>query len=469
MDHVSAASDIALSVTDVSKAYFIYERPQDRLKQMLWRGRRKFHAEFWALRDITFEVQKGETVGIVGPNGSGKSTLLQVICGTVTPTTGTVARNGRVSALLELGSGFNPEFTGRENVYLNATILGLTKAEVDERFESIERFADIGQFIDSPVKHYSSGMFARLAFSVAVHVDPEILIVDEILAVGDAAFQRRCLSKFYDIRRSGCTILFVSHDQYQVKSVCQRAIYLEKGRQKLFGSAGRVIDTYMVDMEAAEAARRSNEVGRAVAPVIHAAKSGGELRSDADGSRQSHETGSAPSPVAIATGALSEPMPASPDSQTPTFQFPYRIDSVRLFAYDGSERQHISTGDDLMLEMTFRALSDPPAGPISFVFNLYRHDDLYICGTTTLMDGIAPQPGFQSGRVKIRFPSLPLLSGRYKWRVAINDHGGFSVLAEAKDVCPFTVIDNFNAVGIVDLRREWSVEVMECGMASHNH
>lgn len=243
------SSDSVISIKDVSKIYQIYERPQDRLKQMLWPGTRKFHDEFWALKGINFEVKKGETVGIVGRNGSGKSTLLQVICGTVTPTTGIVERNGRISALLELGSGFNPEFTGRENVFLNGTINGLSRMEMEARFDKIVAFADIGQFIDSPVKHYSSGMFARLAFSVAIHVDPEILIVDEILAVGDSAFQRKCLNKFYEIREAGCSILFVSHDQYQVKSICQRALYLEKGLQKMFGPAGHVIDEYMIDME----------------------------------------------------------------------------------------------------------------------------------------------------------------------------------------------------------------------------
>ncbi|BAL26056.1 ABC transporter ATP-binding protein [Azoarcus sp. KH32C] len=427
------SSEIAIAVRDVSKVYHIYERPQDRLKQMLWRGRRKFHDDFWALQGIDFEVEKGETVGIVGRNGSGKSTLLQIICGTLTPTTGTVERKGRISALLELGSGFNPEFSGRENVYLNGSILGLSRAEVDERFDRIAAFADIGQFIDSPVKHYSSGMFARLAFSVAVHVDPEILIVDEILAVGDAAFQRRCMSKFYEIRESGCTILFVSHDQYQVKSVCQRAVYLERGMQKMFGPAGRVIDAYMVDMEAVEAARLPPVTKPVEALVAE--------------------------PVATGDVPLEEPAvePAlAPPSQ---ILFPYLIESVRMSAADGRDVDEVATGDELILTMRYRAITPTPPDRISFVFNLYRHDGFYVCGTTTLMDGMAPHPGTRNGEVSVRFPSFPLLSGRYKWRVAINDHGGFSVLAEAKEVCPFSVVDNFDAVGIVNLAREWQFSI----------
>jgi ABC-type polysaccharide/polyol phosphate transport system ATPase subunit len=419
------SSDLAISIRNVSKAYQIYDRPHDRLKQMLFGSRRKYHEEFWALHDINFDVRKGETVGIVGRNGSGKSTLLQIICGTVTPTQGSVEKQGRVSALLELGSGFNTEFTGRENVYLNGSILGLNKEEIDNRFDRIAGFADIGDFIDSPVKHYSSGMFARLAFSVAIHVDPEILIVDEILSVGDAAFQRRCLSKFYEIRESGCTILFVSHDQYQVKSVCQRALYLEQGRQKLFGPAGSVIDEYIVDMEAKEAAR---EVLSQAATVTVAAE---------------------PAPEVVAE----TPAPTSGDQ----LLFPYLIESVLLMSADGQGVDEISTGEDLLICMKYRALTKSPPERISFVFNLYRHDGFYICGTTTIMDGFSPYPGTQGGQVTVRFPSFPLLSGQYKWRVAINDHGGFSVLAEAKDVCKFSVVDNFNAVGIVNLQREWQI------------
>lgn len=429
------SSDVAIAVRNVSKVYHIYERPQDRLKQMLWRGRRKFHDEFWALGGIDFEVLKGETVGIIGGNGSGKSTLLQIVCGTVTPTTGTVERNGRLSALLELGSGFNPEFTGRENVFLNGSILGLSRSEMDERFDMIAAFADIGQFIDSPVKHYSSGMFARLAFSVAIHVNPEILIVDEILAVGDAAFQRRCLSKFYEIRESGCAILFVSHDQYQVKSVCQRAVYLERGRQKLFGPAGRVIDAYTIDMEAAEAAR--TKVERPSAPALPV-----ENRK------------------ALEAVCRDESVPQSSAMLMPDdgCERPYLIESVRLLTHDSTETVEVETGAELWLEMKYRALTRNPPGRISFVFNMYRHDDLYVCGTTTLMDGIAPFPGSQLGKVRIRFPSIPLLSGEYKFRVAINDHGGFVTLAELNEACKFSVVDNFNAVGLLNLPREWHVE-----------
>jgi ABC-type polysaccharide/polyol phosphate transport system ATPase subunit len=445
------SSDIAISIQGISKAYEIYDRPHDRLKQMIFGSRRKFHEEFWALQNIDFEVRKGETVGIVGRNGSGKSTLLQIICGTVTPTSGSIEKQGRVSALLELGSGFNPEFTGRENVYLNGSILGLTREDMDHRFDRIAAFADIGNFIDSPVKHYSSGMFARLAFSVAIHVDPEILIVDEILAVGDAAFQRRCLSKFYEIREEGCSILFVSHDQYQVKSVCNRALYLEHGQQKMFGDAGRVIDMYMIDTESAESASstQSTKAGEQAGadPTIPSPNKNPDAGSSAADEQEGAESKSAASTIGHPTDYASQAT------------FPFLIESVRFLSALGEPVTEINCGDTVAIEMKFRSLVASPPKKISFVVNLYRHDGLYICGTTTLMDGMAPHSSGCSGRVLVRFPDLPLLSGRYKWRVAINDHGGFAVLADAKEVCPFTVVDSFNAVGLINLKREWDIQI----------
>jgi lipopolysaccharide transport system ATP-binding protein len=245
-------STVAIRVSGMGKCYQIYDRPQDRLWQSLWRGRKTFFREFWALRDVSFEIRKGETVGIIGRNGSGKSTLLQLIAGTLTPTTGEVLVNGRIAALLELGSGFNPEFTGRENVYMNAAILGLSTNEIDGRFDEIAAFADIGDFIDQPVKTYSSGMMLRLAFAVSVCVDPDILIVDEALAVGDMAFQHKCMDRLRKLTRSGTTLLFVSHDIYAVKSFCQRALYLEQGRSKGTGDAGELIEQYLLDIRDAE-------------------------------------------------------------------------------------------------------------------------------------------------------------------------------------------------------------------------
>lgn len=240
-------SDIAISVRNLTKTFRIFGHPGDRIKQALTLGRMRFHREFTALKDVSFDVKKGETVGIIGRNGSGKSTLLQLICGIIKPTSGTVTVNGRVSALLELGAGFNPEFTGRENVYFQGALMGFTKAQMDERFVDIAAFADIGEFIDQPVRTYSSGMFVRLAFAVAASVEPDILVVDEALSVGDISFQQKCLERIHKMQEAGTTIFLVSHDIMLMRSFGDTLIYLEKGRIKVSGEPERVGETYIRD------------------------------------------------------------------------------------------------------------------------------------------------------------------------------------------------------------------------------
>jgi lipopolysaccharide transport system ATP-binding protein len=236
--------DIAISLINVSKSFKRYARPVDRLKELLLPGK-SYAQEFWAVSDISFDIFKGETMGIIGRNGAGKSTLLQLICGTLTPTSGEIQVNGKISALLELGAGFNPEFTGRENVYINGAIMGLSRQEVDKRFDSIAAFADIGEFINQPVKTYSSGMYVRLAFAAAIHVDPDILIVDEALAVGDMFFQAKCMARMRQMMDAGVTVLFVSHDTAAVRSFCQRCAFFEHGKLKEIGKASEVVASYM--------------------------------------------------------------------------------------------------------------------------------------------------------------------------------------------------------------------------------
>jgi lipopolysaccharide transport system ATP-binding protein len=235
---------VALRVEKVSKQYRIYERPGDRLKESLTRGLLRRHQEFWALRDVDFEIEAGTTVGIVGPNGCGKSTLLQIISGTLAPTHGDVWHDGRIAALLELGAGFDHEFTGVENVYMNAGLLGLTRRETDALFPAIERFAEIGPFLYQPVKTYSSGMYVRLAFAIAASVEPDILIIDEALAVGDAVFQHRCLRRINELHERGATVLFVSHDAAAVRALCSRAILLRSGGIIADGKPAEVLNLY---------------------------------------------------------------------------------------------------------------------------------------------------------------------------------------------------------------------------------
>lgn len=248
-----SSKDVAIRVQGLSKCYAIYASPSDRLKQfilprlqrLIGKVPKQYFREFWALKDVSFEVKKGETVGIIGRNGSGKSTLLQMICGTLSPTSGSIQTRGRIAALLELGSGFNPEFTGRENVYMNAAVLGLSKEEVDKRFHDIAAFADIGQFIDQPVKTYSSGMVVRLAFAVQSQVEPDILVVDEALSVGDAKFQAKCFERLRQLKENGTSILLVTHSSEQIVTHCSMAILLNNHVQLETGEPKHVVNRYM--------------------------------------------------------------------------------------------------------------------------------------------------------------------------------------------------------------------------------
>ncbi|MBS3934551.1 MAG: ABC transporter ATP-binding protein [Sulfuritalea sp.] len=247
-----SSNDIALSVNNLGKCYQIYDTPRDRLKQfvaprlqrLMGQTPKQYFREFWALKDLTFEVQKGETVGIVGRNGSGKSTLLQMICGTLNPSGGSIQANGRIAALLELGSGFNPEFTGRENVYMYGSVLGLSREEIDQRFDAIAAFADIGDFIEQPVKTYSSGMVVRLAFAMIAHVDAEIMVIDEALAVGDAVFTQKCMRFLRKFKEAG-TLIFVSHDMGSVLNLCQRAVWLHHGQLRQLGESKEIAEAYL--------------------------------------------------------------------------------------------------------------------------------------------------------------------------------------------------------------------------------
>ena len=237
-------NDWAIQAEGLSKCYRIFNSPRQRLIQAFWGKRRQLYREFWALRDVSFNLARGQTLGVVGRNGSGKSTLLQLLCGTLTPTLGRIRVNGRVGALLELGSGFNPEFSGRENVYLNGAVLGLSQEEIDHRLDDILAFADIGEFIEQPVKTYSSGMAVRLAFAVQAHIDPDILVVDEALAVGDELFQRKCYSRLERLKQNGTSILLVTHSCPQIIQHCDRALLLHRGQLRLLGEPQRITTFY---------------------------------------------------------------------------------------------------------------------------------------------------------------------------------------------------------------------------------
>jgi len=428
----------------VSKRYRRFERPEDRLKELLSWRRRRYSTEFWALKNVSLEAYSGETVGIVGRNGSGKSTLLKMICGTIQPTHGNIAVRGRISALLELGAGFNNEFTGRENIKLNASLLGLSPGEISDRMDAILSFADIGSYIDQPVKYYSSGMFARLAFAVAVNVDPQILIIDEILAVGDASFQRKCIERIFQIKQSGCTILFVSHDAYQVKTICDRALYLNKGEPVGFGPAKDIIDLYTYDIERADTFLASLPIETNPATQL-------QDKSPVGNAEPADSTGL----------ALDQRDTSSIDDENAAPP-PFEIVSVEMAADGMPSPIQIESGARVEFTVRYRALRKDYPRLGSFVFNLKRHDDLYVCGATTLMEKLPPSELHEFGEFRLTFPQLNLLAGRYKIRFAINDTFGWGVFAERADACVFQVKDNYASHGLVDLPREWmSSEVRE--------
>ncbi len=252
-----SSDDIAISARNLTKTYRIFGHPGDRIKQSMSFGLRKYHRVFTAVKNVSFDIRKGEITGIIGSNGSGKSTLLQLVCGILKPTAGSISVNGRVSALLELGAGFNPEFSGRENVYFQGALMGLTRVQMDQRFDDIAAFADIGEFVDQPVRMYSSGMYIRLAFAVAVNVDSEVLIVDEALAVGDARFQSRCFRKICDIRDSGKTILLVTHVLDQIVNICDRAGFVDEGELLMIGAPKTIVGQYQRLLSATPGMRNS--------------------------------------------------------------------------------------------------------------------------------------------------------------------------------------------------------------------
>lgn len=351
-----------IRVDRLSKCYQIYDRPHDRLKQfvtprlrnMLGRPPVNYFREFWALRDVSFNVGRGETVGIIGRNGSGKSTLLQMICGTLMPTSGTVETNGRVAALLELGAGFNPEFTGRENVFLNAMVLGLSQDEIEARFDDIAAFADIGQFIEQPVKHYSSGMYARLAFAVAINVDPDILVVDEALAVGDEPFQRKCFARIDAIKNRGATILFVSHSGAAIINLCDRAVLLNAGERLYTGIPKRAV--YFGQKLGNTTSDKAVEL---IAEIRRIDAEGDSAASLAEPDAEEKKPAAA-KPVPV--GGLEPFFDASFVPDTLSYdEVGARLESPMLQTLDGAQVNHILRGHRYKLKCSVQFTEDCPA------------------------------------------------------------------------------------------------------------
>lgn len=431
----------ALAASALSKCYLIYETPQDRLRQAIYpriqrflgRTPKQYHREFWALRNISFEIRKGETVGIVGRNGAGKSTLLQVLCGTLAPTEGTVSVAGRVAALLELGSGFNPDFTGRENVFLNASVLGLSRQQISDRLADIFAFADIGDFVDQPVRTYSSGMYVRLAFAIIAHVDADILIVDEALAVGDAIFSQKCMRFLRAFQKKG-TLLFVSHDAASVINLCERAIWLDHGSLRMSDSAKRVSEAYLrytVQAEYGERVLLEEQQGRA----------GGSRSEDS-----APPTQAPAAPVADRAGA-----PLAPDVPVPPSAAPAaagraasaeihffdglessagwktgraEISRVRILDAGGAALELVAGGEDLVLEIQAR-VHEALVSPILGFFVKDR-----------LGQSLFGEHTFNHSPPLLEVPAGSLLTARFRFDLPLLPNGDYAITVSIAEGTP---------------------------------
>ncbi len=387
-----------VTVEDVGKRFRLHHDKPQSLKERVVRMGRITYEDFWALRDVTFDVADGETVGLLGRNGSGKSTLLKCIAGIFRPTLGRIRTSGRLAALLELGAGFHPDLTGRENVYLNGSILGLPKGEIDRRFDDIVAFAELESFIDNQVKHFSSGMYARLGFAVAVNVDPDVLLIDEVLAVGDEAFQRKCLNRIKQFQAEGRTIVFVTHGADVVRQICDRAVVLEHG-------------LLVADEEPGQAVRTFRE---------------GLLRQGLG------EAGADP---------------AAQEGGVPTKSI--QISSVEV-RYPTRSRAHLLPGEPLAIGVRYQAMEDVD----DVVFGVAVHDTegKHVFGTNSEILGTTIDVREGEGEVSIRFASVPLLDGTYFLTLGVHHPGGDLVYDWSEHEHAFQVLNPARTVGLVDLK-----------------
>lgn len=429
------SSDIAVSVQGLGKCYHIYEKPRHRLKQALFRGRRRFFREFWALKDVSFELRRGDIVGIIGRNGSGKSTLLQLIADTLTPTEGEIALHGRVTALLELGAGFNPEFTGRENVFLNGSIMGLSREQVAARYDEILAFAEIGEFIDQPVKTYSSGMFVRLAFAVAAHLDPDILIVDEALSVGDIRFQRKCFRKLEDLKSRGITILFVTHSTELVVNHCNHALCLERGRVRAIGKPRDVVNAYLDTLFGDGDAQPQRPAKEAVTPGGQGGEGGGPDMNDdpqIDGGRRRRTY----NPEEYRWGDR-------------------RASIIDYLLVAGDHVDPVSCPRDGQIEITMRVHFHADVRDVIYGLTIKTLDGTTVYASNTELKAVAVRNRRAGESVVIRFAFTPaLVPGDYfvSLGVAAEDPEKGTVAVDRRyDMVHLNIADVYDAFGIAEL------------------
>jgi lipopolysaccharide transport system ATP-binding protein len=420
---MSSDSGLAIEATNLGKCYSMFEQPSDRLKQLLWGRWRNYSHDFWALQGVSFEIPHGEVVGLVGRNGAGKSTLLQMVCGTLTPTVGSLKVNGRVAALLELGAGFSPDFSGLENVYMNAAILGLSRAEVDVRLDDILAFADIGAFIHQPVKTYSSGMFMRLAFAVATSVDPDILVIDEALSVGDGAFARKSFDRIMSLKDGGSTILFCTHAMYHVQALCSRAIWMEQGKMRMIGTAARVTTAYETAL------------------VVESAAGG-----------------------STATVALAATPTLSQDAESPPTQSPIaqaakgtaRLTDVvaRADGVEGKELVIHSGMSGLWVKVSFMA--DPTLPCPAVGVSIVHANDHTVASVASFNDGVMlHQDESGAGYAEVVFDAVQLLRGDYRLDVYLSCERGLHSYEFVQGVVKLRVIQTGLEQGYYAIPHRW--------------
>ena len=403
--------ETVISLSHITKIYKLYDRPQDRFKETFSLTHKKYAKDFYALRDISFEIKRGDSIGFVGKNGSGKSTLLKILTGVLSETSGEKRVSGRISALLELGAGMNMDFTGMENIYLNGTIMGIPREEMEKRVDSIVSFADIGEFIYQPVKTYSSGMFVRLAFAVAIHVEPEILIVDEALAVGDTRFQMKCMDKFMEFMEAGKTILFVSHDVNMIKRFCRRAIWINEGSLVMDGETDRVTDEYTDFLKSGLTLEE-----------YQALTDGETVQEESQGEEPEH---------AIA-----------------------QVEHVIMRNSRGEEIAEIVQGEAVTLEIAYQVYEEQVNEPVLGVA-IRSVDHEYICGLNTLLDGQRIPWKAGQNKLSLVYEGFNLTGGSYYFDVALFDRTATVNFDYKAQIRKFFVRMDYIAEGIVVLNHHW--------------
>jgi len=424
----------AITVKDVTKIYKLYDKPIDRLKEALNPFHKEYHKKFYALNNLSFEVKKGETVGIIGTNGSGKSTILKIITGVLTPTTGEVEVNGVISALLELGAGFNMDYTGIENIYMNGTMMGFSKKEMDAKLQEILDFADIGDFVYQPVKTYSSGMFVRLAFALAINVEPEILIVDEALSVGDVFFQSKCYRRMEEIRQKGTTILMVTHDMGSIIKYCDKVVLLNKGNFVAEGTPGHMVDLYKKilagQMEGLEAAKDV----------------------DSDFSGETAEKEQKEKTYQLPHGKLMKDSLTINSNRTEYGDGRAEIYDLGLFDQRGNLTNLLLKGEEFTIKEKIR-FAAPIQSPI-FTYTIKDKKGTDLTGTNTMFEGTDIKPVKAGDEYEVSFTQkMTLQGGEYLLSMSCTgfEQGEHTVYHRLYDVANITVISNKNTVGVYDM------------------